>query len=104
LTTYVGVGAANPLKPGEVNTIQALANAKSSYDFLWHAGDIVYADYWLKKEIQKFLPNTTLAGGAAVYERIWDEFYDQMSVITGERLYMVGPGNHEANCDNGGNN
>lgn len=71
LTAHVGVGAANPLRPGEVNTIQSLTNAKSSYDFLWHAGDIAYADYWLKEEIQKFLPNTSLAGGAAVYERIF---------------------------------
>jgi hypothetical protein len=38
LTTYVGVGAANSLRPGEVNTIQSLTNSKSSYDFLWHAG------------------------------------------------------------------
>lgn len=34
LTTYVGVGGANTLKPGEINTIQALGSAKSSYDFL----------------------------------------------------------------------
>lgn len=102
LTTCVGVGAANPVKPGETNTIQALGSAKSSYDFLWHAGDIAYAHYWLKEEIQKFLPNTTLAGGAAVYERILNELYDQMTVVTSEKPYMVGPGNHEANCDNGG--
>jgi acid phosphatase type 7 len=102
LTTHIGVGAANPLKPGVVNTIQALGNAKSSYDFVWHPGDIAYADYWLKEEIQKFLPNTTLAGGAAVYERILNEFYDQMTVVTSERPYMTGPGNYEANCDNGG--
>ena len=38
LTTYVGVGAANSLKPGEVNTLQSFTNAKSSYDFFWYAG------------------------------------------------------------------
>jgi hypothetical protein len=101
LTTYVGVGTANPLKPREINTIQALGSVKSSYDFLWHASDIAYADYWLE-EIQKFLPNTTLAGSAAVYERILNEFYDQMTVVKSEKPYMVGPGNHEAKCDNGG--
>lgn len=36
LTTHVGTGAANPLKPGETNTIQSLTQFKSSYDFLWH--------------------------------------------------------------------
>ncbi len=102
LTTYVGVGAANPLTPGENNTIQSLAAAKSQFDFLWHPGDLAYADYWLKEEVQKFLPNTTLGGGAAVYEHILNEFYDEMAVVTKEKPYMVGPGNHEANCDNGG--
>jgi hypothetical protein len=31
-----------------------------------------------------------------------EEFYDEMTPITTSRPYMVGPGNHEANCDNGG--
>jgi len=37
-----------------------------------------------------------------VYERILNEFYDEMAPITSNKAYMVGPGNHEANCDNGG--
>lgn len=102
LTTTTGKGAANPLKPGEINTIQSVDSAKSGFDFLWHIGDIAYADYWLKEEIQGFLPNTTIAEGAKVYERILNDFYDEMSVITATKPYMVGPGNHEANCDNGG--
>lgn len=102
LTTHVGTGAANPLAPGETNTIQSVDSAKSGFDFLWHIGDIAYADYWLKEEIQGFLPNTTLAEGAQVYERILNDFYDEMSAITATKPYMVGPGNHEANCDNGG--
>jgi acid phosphatase type 7 len=102
LTTFVGKGAANPLAPGEHNTIQSLQSVQSTYEFLIHAGDIAYADYWLKEEIQGFLPNTTLAEGAAVYERILNDFYDQMAPITSNKAYMVNPGNHEANCDNGG--
>ena len=102
LTTHVGKGADNPLKLGETNTIESLAEHKSSYDFLWHAGDIAYADYWLKEEIQGFEANTTIAEGAKVYEKILNEFYDQMSNISSEKAYLVGPGNHEANCDNGG--
>lgn len=103
LTTHVGTGAANPLKPGERNTIQALKDSQSAWDFVWHAGDIAYADYWLKEEIQNFLPNTTIANGYKVYESLLNQFYDQMSnAVTAVKPYMVGPGNHEANCDNGG--
>jgi acid phosphatase type 7 len=114
LTDHVGTGAANPLKPGEINTIQSLTQYKSTYDFLWHcmflsaiavasmhrsrfywynaAGDIAYADYWLKEEIQGFLPNTTIADGAKVYERILNDFYNEMTGISIDRPYMVGPG------------
>lgn len=66
------------------------------------AGDIAYADYWLKEEIQGFLPNTTIADGYKVYESILNDFYDEISTITTFKPYMVGPGNHESNCDNGG--
>jgi acid phosphatase type 7 len=61
-------------------------------------GDIAYADYWLKEEIQGFLPNTTIADGAKVYEKLLNEYYDQMMPITAFVPYMVAPGNHEANC------
>jgi len=56
---------------------------------------LAYADYWLKEEIQGFLPNTTLAGGAAVYESILNEFYDEVAPISSVKPFMVGPGNHE---------
>jgi hypothetical protein len=46
LSTKVGVGAANPLKPGEVNTIQRLKYQLDDYEFVAHPGDIAYADYW----------------------------------------------------------
>lgn len=35
-------------------------------------------------------------------EHILNDFYDEMVIVTADRLYMVGPGNHEANCDNCG--
>jgi hypothetical protein len=161
LSTTVGVGAANPLLPGEVNTMQSLQK-DNSWDFLWHrefqppflglffrsflrgctgrrhillirpltgpswrsirtkfflvanvvvgpkysilnpsfflAGDIAYADYWLKEEIQGFLPNTSIADGVHVYESLLNQFFDEMTPLTSQRAYMVGPGNHEANC------
>ncbi|WPH04367.1 Hypothetical protein R9X50_00725700 [Acrodontium crateriforme] len=99
LTTH---GGGHPLQPGEINTIQSLQASLNEFEFLWHPGDIAYADYWLKEEIQGFLPNTTVEEGAKVYERILNEFYEEMAPITSLKPYMVGPGNHEANCDNGG--
>lgn len=85
LTTYVGVNAANALKTGEVNTIQCFSNAKSQLWLPLACTGVTYADYWLKEEIQKSLPNTSLAGGAAVYERILNGFYNQITVVTGEK-------------------
>lgn len=101
LSTTVGAGASNPLKPGEINTIQSLQKHES-WDFLWHPGDIGYADYWLKEELQGYLPKTSIADGFHVYESLLNQFYDEMTPLTSRKPYMVGPGNHEANCDNGG--
>jgi hypothetical protein len=36
LTTRVGTGGANPLKPGDHNTIQSLQAQGADTDFLWH--------------------------------------------------------------------
>jgi hypothetical protein len=116
LTTRVGKGADNPLGPNDTNTMQSIEKNLDGIDFLWHrtfwlsyrmltltnscltAGDIAYADYWLKEEIQGFLPNTTIADGYKVYESLLNQFYDEMTPITSRKPYMVGPGNHEANC------
>lgn len=46
LSTTVGAGAANPLMVGEKTTIDSLSLSKSEYDFVWHVGDIAYADAW----------------------------------------------------------
>ena len=62
------------------------------------AGDMAYADSWLKEEIQNFLPVTNLSEGIKVYEDILNTFYDQMTPITTQKPFMVGAGNHESNC------
>jgi hypothetical protein len=67
------------------------------------AGDIAYADAWIKETTEGYIEATIdYAEGYKAYESILDEFYDEMTPITTVRPYMVGPGNHEANCDNGG--
>ena len=55
-----GVSPNNVLQPGEINTIQSLTSALDQFEFLWHPGDIAYADYWLKEEIQGKLPENLL--------------------------------------------
>ncbi|KAF8857110.1 Metallo-dependent phosphatase [Acephala macrosclerotiorum] len=101
LSNVAGTGAANTLAVNEQATIAALTKMIDSYEFMVHAGDIAYADYWLKEEIQNYPPTTTTAQGA-VYESILNAFFDEMEGITAQKAYMVAPGNHEANCDNGG--
>ena len=102
LSTTTGVGAANPLKPGEQTTIQSISQQLSTFDFMVHPGDLAYADAWLKEEIQHYLPNTSRYMNPTVYEHINNAFYDELMNITAYKPYMVSPGNHEANCDNGG--
>jgi hypothetical protein len=62
------------------------------------AGDIAYADYWLKEKFQGYIQNLTLADGYIEYETLLNKFYDEMMPITSKKPYMVGPGNHEATC------
>jgi hypothetical protein len=81
----VGTGAANPLAVNEQTTIAALTEMIDNYEFVVHAGDIAYADYWLKEEIQAYLPNTTTDQGAVVYESILNAFFDEMVGITSSK-------------------
>ena len=85
LSTTVGNGAANPLRPGEQTTITALTELIDSYEFLVHAGDISYADAWLKEEIQDYIATTTIAQGAVVYEHILNAFYDELEQVTSSK-------------------
>lgn len=101
LSTTVGKGAANPLKPGAQTTIQSISNELSDFDFVVHPGDLSYADAWIKEEDGGYLPNTTIVNNPTVYEHINNAFYDELANITSYKAYMVSPGNHEANCDNG---
>ncbi|GAM89545.1 hypothetical protein ANO11243_075840 [Dothideomycetidae sp. 11243] len=102
LSTTVGKGAANPLQPGEQTTITSMAKDMDDYDFVVHPGDLGYADAWLKEEIGGYLPNTSRVDNPRVYEAINNAFYDELEAVTAYKPYMVSPGNHESNCDNGG--
>lgn len=72
-----------------VERLQALAD---TYEFVVHPGDFAYADDWYEN------PNDLLAGPDS-YEAILEQFYDQLSPVSSSKAYMVGPGNHEASCN-----
>ncbi|GAA5966059.1 hypothetical protein JCM21900_004286 [Sporobolomyces salmonicolor] len=111
LSTVTGPGNSDTwavLGPSETNTIQSLLSQKDTYDFMHHVGDIGYADYFLKESVQGLFgigTNETQPSRQEVatqYESLSEQFFDQMQPITAEKPWMVTPGNHEANCDNGG--
>lgn len=90
------------LKPGENNTMDALKIRADEYDFIWQDGDMGYADYWLKEKVQGYLKNVTISDGPRLYEEIMNSFYNDMQPLTANKAFMVGPGNHESNCNDGG--
>lgn len=92
LSTVVPPGVGNPLKTGEVNTIQRLKQEIDSYEFVLHPGDISYGDYWLKETVLGYI-NGTIEAGPKLYERITEEFYDELEGISSEKAYMIGVGN-----------
>ncbi|CAK7239620.1 MAG: hypothetical protein STHCBS139747_001051 [Sporothrix thermara] len=89
------------LKPGEKTTMDSLTDMMGTYDFVVHPGDLAYSDYFLKELLAGYI-NATIEEGPALYERILNEFYDGIEAFTAFKPYMIGVGNHEANCDNGG--
>ncbi|GAA5995632.1 purple acid phosphatase family protein [Rhodotorula paludigena] len=96
------------LDSNETNTIQSLLALADTYDFMYHVGDIGYADYALKQFVQGYwgtgneTTQPTRQDVADHYECMSEQFFDQMRPVTAQKPWMVLPGNHEANCDNGG--
>jgi hypothetical protein len=65
------------------NTRAQVIKQLSDVDFIWHVGDMSYAD-------------DDILGWQ--YEQVWDEFMNTIQPISSVRPYMVLPGNHEAEC------
>ncbi|KAJ7635398.1 Metallo-dependent phosphatase-like protein [Roridomyces roridus] len=99
-TSFTGMPIPDQLKPGDHTTIQALAATLAQYEFILHPGDFAYADSWLF-ELGLGYINGTQAQGPAIYEGLIEQFFDQLSILSGSKAYMVTAGNHESNCLNG---
>lgn len=65
------------------------------------AGDLAYADSWLSKTLNGYL-NITIDEGVDMYNFLLNQYFDELQPVTSIRPYMVAPGNHESNCDEGG--
>lgn len=101
LNEHMPADIGNSLKAGEMNTIQRLVAQSADYDFVIHAGDIAYADYWVKEQLTMG-SNLTVQDQITGYNAINEAFFDEIGEVSKIRPYMVGVGNHEANCVNGG--
>lgn len=73
-------------------TIGRLADTVNDYEFVVHPGDFAYADDW-------YLNIDNLFSEESTYANILTMFYEQLAPIAGRKIYMVGPGNHEADCE-----
>lgn len=67
------------------NTFADLARIAPSLDWIWHVGDISYAD-------DGFLHDPLVDN----YDATWDSFMTAIEPYAGGMAYMVLPGNHEA--------
>ncbi|KAF9223251.1 hypothetical protein BS17DRAFT_833254 [Gyrodon lividus] len=74
-------GAANPLGPNDLNTIQSYLENKDTYEFVVHFGDIACADYFIKESWEGYFGNNSLIPNtmSAVegYNSMLEKFYDQ---------------------------
>ena len=88
LSTVNGTGpdqtSIQPLGLNETNTIQSLNQFAEAYEFLMHPGDLAYADYWLKMEIQNaspdYHPGLLTADNVTKYESFLEQYFDEMQV------------------------
>lgn len=55
-------------------------------------GDIAYADSWLKEEKAGYITPLNTTDRGTVYDRILNEFYDEVEELSKTKPYMVGPG------------
>eukprot|EP00466_Bigelowiella_natans_P002964 jgi/Bigna1/86702/estExt_fgenesh1_pg.C_130002 len=70
-----------------LSTRKALQDIVHDVDFVWHAGDIGYADDAFLHDPASFQ-----------YENVYDGYMQWISNMTNNKPYMVAAGNHESEC------
>lgn len=55
-------------------------------------GDIAYADAWLKEEKAGVVGPLNQTDDGKMYDRILNDFYNEIEILSEEAPYMVGPG------------
>ncbi len=70
-----------------VSTRRALDQLHPDVDFIWHLGDIGYADDAFLHDPASFQ-----------YENVYDGYLEWISNMTSAKPYMVAVGNHESEC------
>jgi len=78
---------------GSEQNIALMTKMIGDYDFIFHVGDISYADD------RAIVP----LGGNPKYEDVFNQYLDSMQPLTARKPYMVCPGNHDASCHSTGN-
>lgn len=61
-------------------------------------GDLAYADAWLKEEQGGYVTPLNVNDGGAEYDKILNEFYDEIEVLSQDRPYMVAAGMFSILC------
>lgn len=90
----------DPIPANQTNTIERLTAQSDDYEFVVQPGDFAYADYWVKEQITRG-SNLTVQDQVLGYDAINEAFFDEISALSQRKAFMVGVGNHEANCING---
>jgi hypothetical protein len=81
------------LMPPPKTTFDSIRENIDSYDFIWHIGDIAYADNWLDE------PSFGGTGpNLDAFNTVLNAYYDEVEPVSSQKPYMVGPGNHDINC------
>jgi len=80
IAMYGDMGVRNS---GATNKLLQQFLAEDKFDWIFHVGDISYADDYLGDD----------------YEAVWNMFFENMQPIMSQVPYMVCPGNHEYNCN-----
>lgn len=81
------------------DTRYRLLQGISSVDFVYHVGDLAYADQWnyyLEGGYPVYPPN--LGDETNSYTQSWDNWQQWMNNVSTKVPYMVIPGNHEVSC------